>query len=99
MKTTGTFGQRLRWARSHTGLSAAVLSQRAGLAASHVGLLERGDVEWPTTRVAVALALMFGVSLDWLLIGVGEDPSPEAIREAIARTEPASVALNTKEGE
>ncbi len=35
-------------------------------------------------RVAVSLARVFGVSVDWLLTGEGAPPSPEAVREAVA---------------
>jgi hypothetical protein len=55
----------------------------------------------PQCVQAICYALLFGVSLDWLLAGVGEQPDPESVREHVeqARKEHAERAQNGKADE
>lgn len=66
MDTTNT---RVRFARECKGLSQRALSRRAGLASSHVGLIESGHVTAPDLRTVSALAQATGVEPAWLLFG------------------------------
>lgn len=67
-----TLAARLAWARKRSGLSALALSREAGLkAGGHVGLIECGEIEQPQANTLAAIALVLGVSLDWLQTGSG----------------------------
>lgn len=46
-------------------------------------LLECGARGAPQSSTVVALAEVLGVSLDWLVRGLGEEPTPDAIRAAV----------------
>jgi hypothetical protein len=72
-----------------------VLSERAGLAGSHVGLIEAGrrgkhsGLAWETAR---DLARALGVRPEWLMDGTGEPPTEDEIRAHIASETPESHA-------
>lgn len=80
-----TLASRVEWARGVAGLSASALSKRAGLAQSHVGMIEsgtrggHGDIAYQTVR---ALAEALGVDTAWLMEG-GKTPSKESIRRHV----------------
>ncbi len=57
----------------------------AGLAESHSYLLEQRKHENVTAVTLIALARVYGVSLDWLALGRGEKPSPEDVKAAVDR--------------
>lgn len=73
---------RLAWARGIAGLSPEALSVRAGLAKSHVRLIEsrRGM----NVVTAQKIAPVLGVAWAWLLSGEGDAPTEEQIKQAIA---------------
>ena len=60
-------GLRIRELRLERGLTLDQLSRSAGISASHLSRLERGQAE-PSFTVAAALAGQLGVSLNDLLI-------------------------------
>ncbi len=66
-------GLRIRELRLERGLTLDQLSRSAGISASHLSRLERGQAE-PSFTVAAALAGQLGVSLNDLLIA---SQSPE----------------------
>lgn len=70
-----TLPQRLAFARGAAGLNRTALATKAGLNASHVRLIEEGHREDPTGTTLAKLSEALGVSLDWLVRGVGEGPS------------------------
>lgn len=72
------------------GLSQRELSLLAGLNGSHVGLIEQGRVTEPGGATMAKLAEVFGVSLDWLVLGVGAAPRPEQV---VASVEAARARL------
>jgi transcriptional regulator with XRE-family HTH domain len=77
--------ERLRVAREKAeGLSQRELSRLAGVAEGAVWFIEtqpdRRTDAWLLDRVASVL----GVSLDWLVRGIGPEPTADAIREAVA---------------
>jgi len=77
-------GGRLRYAREAAGLSSRQLSQRAGIAQAIAGMIERGATRAPTTETVQRIASVLGVSLDWLIAGTGQAPSPEDIRRFVS---------------
>ena len=77
-------GDRMRWARSAAGISARGLDQKAGLRPVHVASIEAGRRPNIESRTAMKITAVLGVSLDWLLAGVGERPSPEAVKASVA---------------
>lgn len=85
---TGTsvdsLGARLRVARELAGISARELDRLArkrsdGLAA----MIERGTKPNPEASTAGEYARTLGVSLDWLVNGIGAGPSTRRVRAAI----------------
>lgn len=59
-------GPRIRELRSERGMTLDQLASRAGISASHLSRLERGQAE-PSFRVAAAIADQIGVSLSDLI--------------------------------
>lgn len=47
------FGQYLRRARKHNGMTQAELGRRAGLPRTHIVHLERGNILWPRFDTAL----------------------------------------------
>ena len=89
MSTSESLSVRLQRARSLSGVSARALSRLAGLAEGHVSLIEadRPKVE---ARTAAKLALALGVTMEWLVSGVGEGPSDvtiAAVTVAVAKND------------
>lgn len=76
---------RLEHARVLAGLSQQELSKLSGLAGSHARLIATGVVESPRVEAAERLARTLGVSLDWLVSGVGPEPTSEQVQAAVAK--------------
>lgn len=74
--TTGgqSVASRIRTARDKQGLGARELDRLAGLKQGHTTIIESrdGDIE---TETAAKIAKALGVSLEWLVTGVGDGPS------------------------
>jgi transcriptional regulator with XRE-family HTH domain len=85
-----TLVKRLKWAREAAGLSQRALSALSGLASSHVQLIESERAVGINITTAQALGSVLGVSLDWLMGGVGELPAVESIAAAIERAHATS---------
>lgn len=84
-------GLRLREAREMVeDLSARELSRLAGLAESHVGLIESGKSGSPEVETIAKLAITLGASFAWLAGGDGTQPKPQRIRSAIAAARAAA---------
>lgn len=86
----GSVGDRLRAMREQTDESARGLAGLAGLARSHVGLIENGTVDNPSGSTVLALARVLGCTAGWLLNGEGRPPSGKRVREAVADAKGAS---------
>lgn len=84
---------RLRLLVQLSGLSQRELSRRALQGETHLGLLverlERSETADLQRRTLESIATTCGVSLDWLVRGLGEAPTETAIRAALASTEEA----------
>lgn len=71
-------GMRIAALRRATGWSQGELAQQLGVSPSAVGMYEQGRRE-PSADTLVALARLFGVSLDYLLTGA---PNPQDLQIA-----------------
>ena len=71
-------GMRIASLRQGRGLSQAELAHRLNISASAVGMYEQGRRE-PSVDTLIALAQVFGVSLDYLLSG-----QPDTVRDVSA---------------
>lgn len=60
------FGDKLRVARAYADLSMRDVSARVGVSANAIAKYEAGTMT-PSSGVLVALAQVYGVSLDWLM--------------------------------
>lgn len=77
-------GDRIRHARLLVdGLSGRELSALAGASRSVTWQIESGEVRDLATELASRFAEALGVSLEWLVRGVGPDPDPAAVRAAV----------------
>lgn len=68
METTNL---RVKFVRERAGLSQRGLSDRAGLATAHVGLIESGHVKTPDVKTITAIAKALQIEAAWLLFGSG----------------------------
>lgn len=79
-----TVAGRIRFAREKTGITTRELAELAGMSPSHPSLLEMGKRS-PSGETAVLLAQVFGVTTDWLLRGIGKEPTERGLRAAVER--------------
>lgn len=68
------FGMRIALLRASNGWSQAELARRIGVSASAVGMYEQGRRE-PSLDLVVRLANEFGVTTDYLLMGIQVCPN------------------------
>jgi transcriptional regulator with XRE-family HTH domain len=75
MKNTGisAIGDRLRFARRAQSLTQVEFAARIGVTHGMISLVETGRTDF-STRGWIQAADILGVSLDWLLRGVGRGP-------------------------
>lgn len=80
-----TLGSRLNAVRTLAELSQAELARLAGLKSTrHIGLIEEDERANPTLETTKGLCRAVGMSLDWFLLGKGEAPTLEQVRQAVA---------------
>lgn len=70
-----------------TVLSARALDRLAGLRAGHVAMIESGARDNIESKTAEGLSRVLGVSLDWLLLGKGDEPTIDAVARAVAKAD------------
>lgn len=90
-----TIGERVAHVHVLSGLDRSDLSDLAGLAAAHVGMMIRGDVRNPAATTLAELARVTGVDLMWLARGIGTPPTADAVRAAVERARAERAALPT----
>jgi transcriptional regulator with XRE-family HTH domain len=76
---------RLKEVRALAGITAIELDNLAGTSRGHVSMIEAGNKSNLETRTVVSIAKVLGLSLDWLLLGVGAAPSRSKVLTAVAR--------------
>jgi len=86
---------RLRAARDGV-CSARELDRLAGLTPCHTSLIESGRRPNPESDTLRAIATTLGVSLDWLVLGVGDPPRAEDVRAAVERARGGVQATGTE---
>ena len=64
-------------------LSGRELARLAGISESHPWLIESGQRPHVASHLLAAMARVLGVSLDWLINGEGETPTPEDVQAAV----------------
>lgn len=79
-----SIGQRLRRVREASGLGRKVFSELCGLGASHVRMIEEGDVREPDLRTLRKIAETAGVDVGWLALGAGVEPVDDDVRARCA---------------
>ena len=68
---------RLRCSLRAADIAATELDRLAGLGRGHSAMILSGVKPNPTTSTLERLASVLGVSLDWLVRGVGPEPEPD----------------------
>jgi transcriptional regulator with XRE-family HTH domain len=81
-------GDRIARTRALIRLSAAELGELAGMSRGVVGMIETNKRPDPGANTVAAIAAVLGVSSDWLIKGIGVDPTKEQVAAAVdtART-------------
>lgn len=74
MKIDTTQGTRLKELREDLGLTQKEIADQLGYNQSYYSQIERGD-KGMTSKLTTKLFVLFGVSSDWLLNGIGNKPS------------------------
>jgi transcriptional regulator with XRE-family HTH domain len=77
-------GDRLESLRTRAGLSARQLAILAEISESYPGLIESGARKDIGAEIAAKLCTVLGCSLDYLVRGVGDPPTPREIAVAVA---------------
>ena len=74
-----TIASRVGYLREAAQVGRKRLSEECGLAATHVGQIERGEVAQPDVATLQAIAARTGAELLWLMLGEGHPPTPESV--------------------
>ncbi len=85
MRCMSEIGDRIAMARALVALPAAELGELAGMSRGVVGMIEtdkRGKK--PGAETLSNIAAVLGVSSDWILTGVGVEPTKESVTAAVA---------------
>lgn len=77
-----SMASRLRSAREAKGLDPSQVSERLGLSEAAVRHHENGTRN-PKTKTIAQYSRLYGVSVDWILRGVGSGPTPADAAEFI----------------
>lgn len=75
-------GIRLRSLREAAGIDATQLSHVVGRSRTVVYQIEVGLIQYPSAALGLRLASALGTTLEWLLNGVGKEPTTLAVRRA-----------------
>lgn len=77
-------GDRIARARALVRLSAAELGELAGMSDAVVGMIETDRRKTPAATTVSKIAGVLGVSSDWLISGIGDEPTKEQVSTAVA---------------
>lgn len=78
-----TIDERMRWLRRCANLSQRAVDRAAGVRRGIAWAIENGG-DSHSVSMMQPVANLFGVSLDWLLSGMGDRPSPRAVAISVA---------------
>jgi transcriptional regulator with XRE-family HTH domain len=73
-------GQRIREFREQTGMSQVALARALGASTNAINMLEAGSIRAPHIDRLIAIADLFGVSIDYL-VGRTDAPKPRPSQE------------------
>jgi transcriptional regulator with XRE-family HTH domain len=76
-------GDRIAKTRALIRLSAAELGELAGMSRGVVGMIETNKRPEPGANTVADIATVLGVSSDWLIKGVGPEPTKEQVSAAV----------------
>lgn len=85
-------GKRLKKARTLAKLTGRQLCELAGLSSTVVSMIERGHIHKPSAETLASVAAPLGVPLDWLVRGLGPEPTKASILAAVAEAQKARAA-------
>jgi transcriptional regulator with XRE-family HTH domain len=88
----GALGKRLNLVRGYAGLSGRRLGELAGLSSHYVSGVEASRWRDPRSEPLRRLAHILGISLDWLLNGLGASPEPDVVQAAAKSAEASAIA-------
>lgn len=71
----GTFGKRVKAARTGRGLKLGDTARRIGISRTSLGAWENDSVHNPDSAKVIAFTKLTDISLDWLLVRDGNDPA------------------------
>ncbi len=91
-KENAEFGKRLRILRTSSNLAQDEMAEKLGIRTNYIADIECGVVE-PTVDIVIAVALEFGVSCDWLLLGLHDDDSLALISDRLRQLTPDEMQL------
>lgn len=88
-----TLATRARLLREYAGIGQREADRLADVTRGLSGSIEREEVESPRAEALLSLSALYGVSIEWLLSGKGEEPDRRAVARAVAdrRTDRAEV--------
>ncbi len=91
-KENAEFGNRLRFLRTSSKLTQDEMAEKLGIRSNYITDLECGVAE-PSVAVVKAIALEFGVSCDWLLLGLHDDDKLALISDRLRQLTPEEMKL------
>ncbi len=74
------FGNRLKLLRKGRGLTQKDLSGILGVSQGHISALEKNE-KAPGSDILISIKQFFDVDLNWLLVGDGDEPDSEEIKQ------------------
>lgn len=87
-----TLAERVRLLRSLSGLSQREIGARCGLTGATVGQVETAERKTPAGETLLKLAHVFGTTVEYLLTGIGPEPTKESVGAALSREASAEPA-------
>lgn len=76
------FGHRVKVLRERQGLTQEEMAGKLGISLNHVGYIERG-LRTPSIDLCIEFSELFGVSLDYLMLGKGIQLNTKEIKQEL----------------
>lgn len=87
MTTKQTLAERVKALRLLSGLTQKDLGARCQLTGGAIGMLETAERKTPSAGTLLKLAQGTGTTVEYLLTGVGAEPTEESVRVALERAQ------------